>query len=83
MSRPTPTTLLTREMVTQRTTLGRSDIYRKMNNGGGFPRPLRIGHRTVRWLASEVDEWLEGWIATLPRSSGVAMNRAPRKSKVE
>ena len=37
-------------------------IYSKMANEG-FPKPISIGTRTKRWLASEVDAWIEQRIA--------------------
>ena len=32
-------------------------IYRRMQDDG-FPRPLKLGVRAVRWYESEVREWL-------------------------
>ena len=40
-------------------------IYRWMR-ADGFPRPLKLGARAVRWYESEVQEWL----ATRPRATG-------------
>ena len=32
-------------------------VYRRMRDDG-FPRPLKLGARAVRWYESEVREWL-------------------------
>ena len=37
-------------------------IYSKMAREG-FPKPINLGTRTKRWLASEVDAWIEQRIA--------------------
>ncbi|WP_394648239.1 AlpA family phage regulatory protein [uncultured Sphingomonas sp.] len=37
--------------------LGRSSIYRLMNEGV-FPRPILIGRRAVGWTSSSIDDWL-------------------------
>ena len=49
--------LMTRDEVTDRVRCGRSTLYILMNRDG-FPRPIKIG-RDNRWIASEVDAWLE------------------------
>lgn len=49
--------LITRDEVMDRLRCGRSKIYVLMDNDG-FPRPIKIG-RDNRWIASEVDAWLE------------------------
>lgn len=50
--------LLTREEVSNILALGKSEIYKQMNQGR-FPRPVRVGARAVRWRASEIFEWME------------------------
>ncbi len=55
--------LLRRADVEERTKLSRSSIYAKTNPrdrgyDAGFPVPVRIGSTSVRWVASEVDEWI-------------------------
>ena len=57
--------LLTRPEVEDRVRLRRSAIYRLLRSGG-FPLPIRIGPRAVRWRASEVEDW----IASRPRATG-------------
>ena len=57
--------LLRCQEVVARCSTSRSKIYRLINQGR-FPRPLKIGGRSVRWLESEITAWL----ASLPRATG-------------
>ena len=57
--------LLTRQEVQSKCRLGRSSIYRLMRQNR-FPIPLVIGLRSVRWLESEIDNYL----ADRPRAAG-------------
>ena len=50
--------LLRRREVEQIAGISRSAIYAKMQNGT-FPRPKAIGRDSVRWLESEVMEWMQ------------------------
>ena len=43
--------------VRHKTGLGRSTIYRWMDEGK-FPKPVRLGARSVAWIEHEIDEWL-------------------------
>jgi prophage regulatory protein len=43
--------------VSQLTGLGRSMIY-QMQAEGRFPQRIKLGERAVRWLESEVRDWL-------------------------
>ncbi len=43
--------------VQRRVSLGRSTIYRWMDEGK-FPRPHALGDYCVRWLESDIDEWI-------------------------
>lgn len=52
--------------VTARTGLSRSTIYRLVSIGS-FPRPINLGSRSVGWLESEVQAWLDGRIAQRDR----------------
>jgi prophage regulatory protein len=45
-----------------RTGLSRSTIYLRIAKGM-FPAPISLGARSVGWLESEVDDWLEQRIA--------------------
>lgn len=44
-------------LVKSRTGLSRSSIYMSAAEGK-FPRPIRLGVRSVGWLESEIDSWL-------------------------
>ena len=67
-------TLLRLPTVRARTGLGRSTIYRLIDEGQ-FPRPVQLGGTTlVAWVQSEVD----GWIA-----ERIAAPRAGRQRKSE
>ena len=57
--------LLPRPEVERIASIGRSAIYRGID-AGTFPEPVRVGPRSVRWLLSEVLQW----IASRPRSRG-------------
>jgi prophage regulatory protein len=64
--------LLKRAEVEKATGMGRSAIYARMNPGHKlydptFPRPVPIGGSSdspsaVRWVASEVDAWIQARI---------------------
>lgn len=43
--------------VLHRTGLGRSTVYRWMDEGR-FPKPVRLGARSVAWIEREIDDWL-------------------------
>ena len=49
--------LITRDEVTARVRCARSTLYVLMDRDE-FPRPIKIG-RDNRWIASEVEAWLE------------------------
>ncbi|MDG6881252.1 Predicted transcriptional regulator [Phocoenobacter uteri] len=44
--------------VQDRTGLSRSVIYDRMKNNN-FPRSVRLGNKTARWLESEIDSWID------------------------
>ncbi len=48
--------------VTKKTGLSRSSIYAYLKKGV-FPAPIPLGERSVGWLETEVDEWLNSRIA--------------------
>lgn len=50
------------ETVKSMTGLSRSSIYQYINEGR-FPNQVRLGSRSVAWVASEVDEWMNSCIA--------------------
>ena len=48
--------------VLQRTTLARSHLYDLMKRGE-FPKPVRLGARSVAWRVEDI----EAWIALRPK----------------
>lgn len=44
--------------VKKRTGFSRSSIYLKVSKGL-FPKPISLAPRTVGWIESEIDEWIE------------------------
>ncbi len=56
-SNQNPARLLRLRDVQDRVGLGRSTIYRWMDEGN-FPRPHPIGNHTIRWLESDIDAWI-------------------------
>lgn len=36
-------------------------IYTKMNEEG-YPRPISVGDRTKRWIAAEIEAWIQARI---------------------
>ncbi|MYC31434.1 MAG: AlpA family phage regulatory protein [Chloroflexi bacterium] len=44
--------------------ISRTMVYSAMNEGR-FPRPVRLGRKTIRWRASDIEKWL----ADLPASN--------------
>lgn len=54
--------ILRRPEVEAMTGLARSTIYAAIT-AGKFPRPIRLGARSVGWLASDLDAWLAERVA--------------------
>ena len=44
--------------VQARTGLPKSTLH-NLARAGGFPRPVKLGVRSVAWRASDVDAWIE------------------------
>ena len=57
---------LRRAEVEARCGITASTLYRWMRGAAGFPEPVRLGPRAVRWIEREVDAFL----AARPRASG-------------
>ena len=71
--------LLTLKEVERRVCLKRSSIYRAMRaTPRGFPLPIKIGPKTVRWIAGEIEDWL----ASRPRATGDLGRHARTKSGI-
>ena len=66
---PTDTTMINIWQVVAVTGLGRSTIYVYMVTQG-FPKPIRVGIRAVRWNLAEVLEWLDKRDRGGPRPRG-------------
>lgn len=48
-----------RKQVEERTGCSRSTLYRWISDSTcTFPRPIRLGSRSVAWLEHEVEDWL-------------------------
>lgn len=50
--------LLNIEDVCEKTTLSKSEIYRRME-GSTFPKPVRVGPKRIAWFEDEIDQWIE------------------------
>jgi prophage regulatory protein len=44
------------KQVCEITTLSRATIYRKMN-ANTFPKSMHLSERTIRWRASDIEDW--------------------------
>jgi prophage regulatory protein len=42
----------------EKTGKSRSSLYLMIANGS-FPKPIKLGRRSVGWLESEVENWIE------------------------
>ena len=58
--------LLRRKEVENLTGFSTRALYDSMRSGT-FPRPLRIGKRSVAWLSQEVENWIESRVADRER----------------
>ena len=56
------TTLERLPSVVQRTTLSRSHLYALVKDGK-FPKPLKLGSRSVAWRVEDVEAWIEARLA--------------------
>ena len=67
-----PQRILRRSEVEQTTGLPRATIYDKIAKGM-FPRPIKLGERSVGWLETEIIAWQQARVAerdgTAPRRS--------------
>jgi len=55
------TTILRLPAVKSRTGLSRSTIYLRISNRE-FPTPISLGGRSVGWIESEINEWIENQV---------------------
>lgn len=54
--------------VKNKTGLSRSSIYLRMSNNE-FPQSISLGSRSIGWLESDINEWLEDCIAASKAAS--------------
>jgi len=54
--------IVKRKEVESITGLSRSSIYQKIKNGT-FPKAIKLSERSVGWLESEIQDWLNERIA--------------------
>ncbi|TLS68640.1 AlpA family transcriptional regulator [Mariprofundus erugo] len=52
------TTILRLPAVKARSGLSRSSIYLRVEEGT-FPSPISLGPRTIGWIESEIEEWIQ------------------------
>ena len=57
--------LLTISEVVQKVGMCKTWIYAAVASGD-FPAPRKIGPKAVRWVASEIDRWIESLPAATP-----------------
>jgi prophage regulatory protein len=50
--------ILRRPAVSRKTGLASSSLYAAIARGE-FPKPIKLGERSVGWLSREVDAWIE------------------------
>ena len=55
---PDPNTLLRLRDVIARVAISRTRVYELIARGE-FPAPYKIGTKSARWKASEIDAWIE------------------------
>ena len=61
--------------VLKRTGLSRSTIYNKLNVASchydaKFPKQIRVGKTSVRWIESEINSWMEEYVKLSRQSHG-------------
>ena len=58
----TPSHLLKERQVLARVPFSKSTLHRKCRNGS-FPRPIKLGERSVAWIENEIIGWEQARIA--------------------
>jgi prophage regulatory protein len=56
--------------VIQQTGKSRTSIYAEIKLGL-FPKPVKLGARSVGWLSAEIDEWIQKCVAESRQTQGV------------
>lgn len=62
MSQTTAPKLIKRPAVQELTQVSRSSLYLMMSKGE-FPKPIKLGSKSVAWLESEIFDWVNARIA--------------------
>lgn len=57
-----PTRLIRLPEVKSRVGLSRSSIYMRISDGT-FPAPVRLGEKSVAWLETDIDTWIQDRLA--------------------
>lgn len=52
------TRLLRLPSVLAKVAMSRTELHRRIT-AGTFPKPLKLGMRTVAWTESSIDEWIK------------------------
>jgi len=55
--------------VTDRTGIARSTIYARISDGS-FPKPIKLGLRSVGWLENEINAWISDQICLSREGEG-------------
>lgn len=63
-----PERLLRLQDVIERTSLGKTTIYKRIGEGA-FPRPVSLGGQCVRWREVEIDDWIRSLSAAPPAAA--------------
>ena len=53
-----PPRILLMPLLQQKVGLCKASIYNRIKDGT-FPRPISLGGKSVGWLESEIDQWIE------------------------
>ena len=64
--------LITAGSVIELTALPQATLYRLMGEGR-FPRPVKVGRRSVRWIEREVVEWMDERIRERDRQEAASV----------
>jgi prophage regulatory protein len=86
VSASSPRRILRLAQVIALTGLSRSTIYQFLANDG-FPKQIRLGARSVGWVAAEIDEWISSRIdqsrnsqsANAPARAETSISKTPRQ----
>ena len=62
ISIPSSKNILRLPQVIQKTGMSRATIYAYLKQSN-FPAPISLGVRSVGWISSEVDQWIDSRIA--------------------